>query len=244
MNCRRLVHGQTETDRRALEHLKAAYASGRLELKDLRVERNGNGRDFDLVPTFGGTGKGSYLLTIEILPGNSRSPVPVYSAGHYVEPDANLRLYVTGAEIRRRLPDFVPGGRYTVRTTMTLSVPSRPPDFWRDPRAAISRNGKRSSQPTNPDLRSPAISPPVHIEKVVRLWISILAISTRATTSVTRIRRAANALATPIRRIAVSRSSRTDWFVHACRGVDPARLMVRSTDSADAPESCYLARSG
>ena len=123
-NCRRLVNEQTETDRRALEQLKAAYASGRLELKDLRVERNGNGRDFDLVPSFNGTGKGSYLLTIEILPGSSRTPVPVYSAGHYLDPDANLRLYVTGAEIRQRLPDFVPGGRYTVRATMTLSVPT------------------------------------------------------------------------------------------------------------------------
>ena len=72
---------------------------------------------------FGGTGKGSYLLTIEILPGSSRPPVPVYSDGHYVDADASLRLYVTGAEIRQRLPEFVPGGRYTVRATLTLSVP-------------------------------------------------------------------------------------------------------------------------
>lgn len=123
-NCRRLVSERTENDRRELEQLKAAYASGRLELTDLRVERNGNGRDFDLVPAFGGAGKGSYLLTIEILPGSSRAPVPLYSAGHYVDPDTNLRLYVTGAEIRQRLPEFVPGGRYTVRATLTLSVPT------------------------------------------------------------------------------------------------------------------------
>lgn len=122
-NCRRLVSERTENDRRELEQLKAAYASGRLELKNLRVERNGNGRDFDLVPTFGGAGKGSYLLTIEILPGSNRPPVHVYSDGHYIDADASLRLYVTGAEIRQRLPGFVPGGRYTVRATLTLSVP-------------------------------------------------------------------------------------------------------------------------
>jgi hypothetical protein len=132
-NCRRLVDERTENDRRELEQLKAAYTSGRLELTDLRVERNGNGRDFDILPAFGGAGKGSHLLTIEILPGSSRSPVLVYSAGHYVDADANLRLYVTGAEIRQRMPDFVPGGRYTVRATLTLSIPRGSPSReWSD----------------------------------------------------------------------------------------------------------------
>jgi hypothetical protein len=123
-NCRRLVDEGMANDRRELERLKTEHASGRLEVKDVRVERNGNGRDFDVIPTFGGAGKGSYLVTIEVLPGSSRPAVPVYSSGHYLDADSNLRLYISGAEIRQRLPDFVPGGRYTVRTTLTLSVPT------------------------------------------------------------------------------------------------------------------------
>lgn len=123
-NCRRLVDEGMAHDRRELERLKTEHAIGRLEVKDVRVERNGNGRDFDVIPTFDGAGKGSYLLTIEILPGGSRPGVPIYSSGHFLYADANMRLYITGAEIRRRLPDFVPGGRYTVRLTLTRSVPT------------------------------------------------------------------------------------------------------------------------
>ena len=122
--CRRLVSEGIANDRRELEQLRAAYARGGLELRDLRVEQNGNGRDFDIIPTFVGTGKGSHLLTLDILPEDGRPAVTIYSSGHYVDAGAELRLYITGAEIRRRLPDFVAGRRYTVRATMTLSMPT------------------------------------------------------------------------------------------------------------------------
>ena len=132
-NCRRLVNEGMANDRRELERLKADHAGSRLEVKDVRVERNGNGRDFDIIPTFGGAGKGSYRVTMEILPGGSRPAVTIYSSGHYLDASANLRLYVTGAEIRRRLADFVPGGRYTVRVTLALSVPAGSPSAqWSD----------------------------------------------------------------------------------------------------------------
>src|SRR5689334_24081909 len=48
--CRQLVTEGTATDRAELERLKAAYAAGGIKLRDVRVERNGNGRDFDLIP--------------------------------------------------------------------------------------------------------------------------------------------------------------------------------------------------
>ena len=41
-------------DRKTLEDIKRLYIKEGVTLRDFRIERNGNGRDFDVIPFFGG----------------------------------------------------------------------------------------------------------------------------------------------------------------------------------------------
>ena len=50
--CRELVAEGIAADRKSLEEIKQRYLAGAVRLRDFRVERNGNGRDFDIIPTF------------------------------------------------------------------------------------------------------------------------------------------------------------------------------------------------
>ena len=119
--CRKLVAEGTATDRTALEQMKQQYASGPMQLETFRVERNGNGRDFDFIPVVKGNYAHGYRLTFEIVPGRS-SPVVVHSDGYYLDANSNLRIFVRQAEIRRRFPEFALNGRYQVRATVVLDV--------------------------------------------------------------------------------------------------------------------------
>ena len=46
-NCKKLVEEGIAKDRDAIEQMKKEYAQGHVQLSDFRIERNGNGRDFD-----------------------------------------------------------------------------------------------------------------------------------------------------------------------------------------------------
>ena len=52
--CRELVAQGVAADRKTLEEIKRLYIKGAVTLRDFRVERNGNGRDFDIIPSFAG----------------------------------------------------------------------------------------------------------------------------------------------------------------------------------------------
>jgi hypothetical protein len=131
-NCRKLVTAKAAADRISLEELKRAYAAGAMHLDSLRIERNGNGRDFDFLPTFSGTHAHGYRLTFEILPPN-HAPVVIHSSGHYVDSASNLRIYIRQSDIRERFPEFEMNHRYQVRATATLSVPLGDMDgLWPD----------------------------------------------------------------------------------------------------------------
>lgn len=118
--CRQLVTEGTARDRAELEKLKRAYVAGGIKLRDFRIERNGNGRDFDIIPSFTGTYAHGYTLTFEILP-DSGTPQLLYTTGSYLDEKANLNYYVPQATIRQRFPAFAVG-RYSVRATVTLDV--------------------------------------------------------------------------------------------------------------------------
>jgi hypothetical protein len=121
-NCRKLVAQKTGSDRTALEELKRAYVTGAMRLESLRVERNGNGRDFDLKPTFAGSYPHGYLLTFELLPPN-HAPVLIHSNGYYVDQPSDLSIYIRQSDIRARFPEFELNHHYHLRATITLSVP-------------------------------------------------------------------------------------------------------------------------
>ena len=120
--CRQLVDEGTAVDRAELGRTKAAYVSGGMKLRDFRVERNGNGRDVDIVPTFVGTYGHGYTLTFEILPAPSGPPALLHTLGYYVGENANMRVYVPQADIRKQFPAFSLNRVYAVRATITLDV--------------------------------------------------------------------------------------------------------------------------
>jgi hypothetical protein len=122
-HCRELVIHAIDTDRKALEDVKRAYATSHVALRDFRIERNGNGRDFDIIPSFSGTTAGSYRLTLDIIPTTrNAAPIFLYSSGHHVDASSNLRLFVRQSELRQHFPDLALDRPYTVRATLTLDV--------------------------------------------------------------------------------------------------------------------------
>ena len=119
--CRKLVSQGISTDRAVLERLKQQYASGPMQLETFRVQRNGNGRDFDFIPVVKGNFAHGYRLTFEIVP-NGRSPILLHSDGYYLDANSNLSIYVRQTEIRQRFPEFELNSRYQVRATVVLDV--------------------------------------------------------------------------------------------------------------------------
>jgi hypothetical protein len=120
--CRQLVAEGAAVDRTTLEGLKAAYVEGGMRLSDFRIERNGNGRDIDIIPSFTGSFAHSYTLTFEILLDASGASVLLHSSGYYVDEKSNLRIYVPQADIKKKFSGFSQNRVYAVRATATLDV--------------------------------------------------------------------------------------------------------------------------
>jgi hypothetical protein len=153
--CRDLVQKGRDADREELDVVKRLYLAGPLTMQGFRIERNGNGRDFDIIPTFAGTYAHGYQLTFEILdPDGRRPPVLFHSDGYYLSANNNMRLYVRQSDVRQRLPDLVLGRVYAVRATMTLSIGmGGPSGYWSD--AFIERvfPARERSQSIRQDVR-------------------------------------------------------------------------------------------
>jgi hypothetical protein len=66
-NCDQLVVENIAADRKLLEEKRNGYLNRAIQLRDFRIERNGNGRDFDIIPTFTGEAANSYNLRFDIL---------------------------------------------------------------------------------------------------------------------------------------------------------------------------------
>lgn len=122
--CRTLVAAGIASDRATMEALKRKYLKGAVGLRDFRIEPNGNGRDFNIIPAFTGGDAAGYRLTFEILPSQAGAPPAlVHSSGYWLDARANLQIYVRAEDIRRVLPGFAPDRTYEVRGTAILSVP-------------------------------------------------------------------------------------------------------------------------
>jgi len=129
--CRQLVTQGAAADRASLEATKTAYVADGIMLRDFMVERNGNGRDFDIIPAFAGTYAHGYTLAFEILPTPSASPVWLHSSGYYLDQTSNLRIYVRQADVARQFPLFALNRPYSVRATVTLDVGmGGPSGYW------------------------------------------------------------------------------------------------------------------
>jgi hypothetical protein len=122
-NCRTLVGRAVDADRAEIEEARRRYLAGSMVLRDFRIERNGNGRDYDVMPSFTGTEGHGYTIAIEIIP-TGGSPIAVHANGYYVDPRSELRLFIRQQEIKARFPTFESGRSYTVRVTATFTLPA------------------------------------------------------------------------------------------------------------------------
>ncbi len=120
--CRQLVTEGVAADRAALEGVKRGYVGGAIKLRDFRVERNGNGRDVDIIPAFIGTYAHGYTLTFELLPNPSAEFILLHTSGYHLDEKSNLRIYIPQTDIRQRFPAFSLNHPYSVRATVTLDV--------------------------------------------------------------------------------------------------------------------------
>jgi hypothetical protein len=121
--CRQLVTEGMAADRKALEEQKSRYMKGAVRLRDFRIERNGNGRDFDIIPAFNTGYAHGYTLRFEIIsaPATTGS-VLLDTSGFYLDGNNNIRIFVRQSDIRRRFPHFELGHPYRVRATLILNV--------------------------------------------------------------------------------------------------------------------------
>ena len=123
--CRELATQGAATDRTTLEEIKRLYIKGAVTLRNFRVERNSNGRDFDIIPFFAGGYAHGYVLRFEIVQPDARKETALlHSSGYYVDGNSNLRVFLRQDEIRKRFPDFALDRPYTVRATLILDVGS------------------------------------------------------------------------------------------------------------------------
>lgn len=120
--CRTLVGEAVAEDRASLEAERGRYRQGAVKLRDFRIERNGNGRDFDIVPAFEPGWAHGYTLRFEIVEAAASGSVLLDSNGFHLSGNDNIRLFVRQADIRSRFPGFELGRPYRVRGTLTLSV--------------------------------------------------------------------------------------------------------------------------
>ena len=130
--CQKLVAKGIEADRAELEKEKQLYTSNPARLLKFRVERNGNGRDFDFIPEFSAGNPHGYRLVFEIV-GVGQQPILLHSDGYYVDSKSGLRIFVRQADVRGRFPEFVLNHLYSVRGTAILSIGmGGPSGYWSD----------------------------------------------------------------------------------------------------------------
>ena len=121
--CTELVRRGVADDEKILAEIKQRYQRGTVRLRDFRLEKNGNGRDFDIIPSFAGDYAHGYVFSIELLrPGGGNAAVLLHSSGYYVDGNSNLRIFLRQEDIRKLAPAFAPDQPYTMRATLILDI--------------------------------------------------------------------------------------------------------------------------
>jgi hypothetical protein len=122
-HCRELVAEGVAADGARLEEARELHRRGSMRLRDFRIERNGNGRDFDVLPSFSGSRGQGHLFRLEAVgAGPGGRDALLHASGYYVDPRSSLRIFLRQAEIRQQIPDFALGRPYAVRLTVLFDV--------------------------------------------------------------------------------------------------------------------------
>jgi hypothetical protein len=118
--CRKLVAEGAATDRKTFDEKKRRYLQGAVRLRDFHFERNGNGRDFDILPSFAGEFAHGYILRFDILRASENVLLDI--SGFYLDGNNHIRILVRQSELVKRFPDFALNRPYTVRGTLVLDI--------------------------------------------------------------------------------------------------------------------------
>jgi len=119
--CRKEVEAGLEKDGAEIRALEADYAEGHIELVDFTVERNGNGRDFDIIPRFHGTSPHGYTLSFSLVDG--ARTVEFHRSGYHLRGVGDqIRIYVPAESLRAALPGFSLDQAYVVKAVLELSI--------------------------------------------------------------------------------------------------------------------------
>jgi hypothetical protein len=123
-NCRKLVSDGIAKDREAIDRMKQDYQQGHVQLAGFRIERDGNGRDMDIIPEFPGEGAHACELRLEILRKDSAAPPVLIDASRFSLKGAvdTVRIYVRTDDIRRRFQGFALNQTWPVRATLIYSA--------------------------------------------------------------------------------------------------------------------------
>ncbi|MGI9308454.1 MAG: hypothetical protein ACR2P6_04260 [Gammaproteobacteria bacterium] len=129
-NCLDLVARELEEDRLELTALRERYSSGPVKLVELRVEPNGNGRDFDFIPRFADGFEHGYQLEL-LLTEKSGTRHAILEHGSYLRgAEDNIRLYLPRSELLQRFPGLQFDRPYTLEAKLKLSIGLGGPAGW------------------------------------------------------------------------------------------------------------------
>lgn len=121
--CRNLVAEGAKADRASLGETKARWREGALRLVDFRVERDGNGRDFDVLPSFAGDFAHGQRLRLEAVgAGAGGTDALLHESGYWIDSASRFSIFLRQQEVRQRIPGFALGRPYTLRLTLVLDV--------------------------------------------------------------------------------------------------------------------------
>jgi hypothetical protein len=130
--CRKLVDEGVAADRAELGKERQLAISNPVRLRRFHIQRNGNGRDFDIIPEFSAGNPHGYRLVFEII-GVREQPILLHSDGYYIDANSRLNIYMRQADIRARFPEFQLNRSYSVRATAIVSVGMGDPSgYWSD----------------------------------------------------------------------------------------------------------------
>ena len=129
-NCLDLASRAEEQDRLALQTLQQRYAAGPVKLTELRLEPNGNGRDFDFIPRFADGFEHGYQLEIWLIDEDHQRHL-IFTYGSHLRGSAdNIRLYIPRTDLLDRFPALRFGRPYVLETRLILSVGIGGPGGW------------------------------------------------------------------------------------------------------------------
>ncbi len=110
-------------DTAELRALKVAYNTGPVRLVDVQLQKNGNGRDIDVVPQFSAGYAGAYTLTLYLVD-ETKKKFQITSTSFYLgdgKPD--IMWYIPRETIMAAMPNFDETSEYNIVINMVFSVP-------------------------------------------------------------------------------------------------------------------------